>query len=99
MGSSKKKVQESRDLVKDLFLSRDSKREAEQRQAQFNKELEDLKKMSENRDEKNVDIQQEERKKQKKKSTAGTGRRDTILTGPLGVIGEPQTANKTLLGI
>lgn len=37
---------------------------------------------------------------QKKKGAVGEpGMRDTILTSPLGVPGQPQTAGKTLLGL
>lgn len=38
------------------------------------------------------------RKRQKARSAAAKGRRSTLLTGPLGLIGEPETAGRTLLG-
>ena len=39
------------------------------------------------------------RAQKRKGATGEPGTRDTILTSPLGVPGQPQTANKTLLGI
>lgn len=38
------------------------------------------------------------RKRQKAKSATAQGRRGTLLTGPLGLVGEPETSGKTLLG-
>lgn len=37
--------------------------------------------------------------KQKAKSASAGGRRSTILTSPLGIVGEPQTSGKSLLGL
>lgn len=42
--------------------------------------------------------QEEARRRQRALATGGRGRRDTLLTGPLGAVGEAQTARKTLLG-
>lgn len=42
--------------------------------------------------------QQAARKRQKALQAGAQGRRDTILTGPLGLPGQAETANKTLLG-
>lgn len=39
------------------------------------------------------------RRRQRLRALGATGRRDTILTGPLGVMGEPEIAGKTLLGL
>lgn len=47
---------------------------------------------------KDQELQKDARQRQKRLSAGGMGRRDTILTGPLGVTGDPQTTAKTTLG-
>jgi hypothetical protein len=37
-------------------------------------------------------------KQRKRRQAAATGRQDTLLTGPLGLTGEPASSSKTLLG-
>lgn len=50
-------------------------------------------------DEKKNKLQTMMRMQKKKGAVGEPGLRDTILTGSLGVPGQPQTANKTLLGL
>ena len=47
---------------------------------------------------KQAEVAGEAQKAQKKKAVAASGRRDTILTSPLGLTGEAPGGQKTLLG-
>lgn len=50
-------------------------------------------------DEEKERLQSIMRAQKRKGATGEPGTRDTILTGPLGVPGQPQTGGKTLLGL
>lgn len=64
---------------------------------QANKQEAATKKLAD--DEEKNRLQTAMRAQKRRGATGEPGTRDTILTGPLGVPGQPQTANKSLLGL
>lgn len=78
----------------------DAKRQAEQQAAEQNRLLEEEKKRQAEQESADAERVATQQARQRQRALAGgaQGRAGTILTSPLGVMGEAQTAGKTLLG-
>jgi len=74
-------------------LAQDDQRRADQQLKEFSK-LTEPKAVAE----KEKSVSGEARKRQQTLARQAVGRRSTILTGPLGIPGTPETSGKTLLG-
>jgi hypothetical protein len=74
---------------------KDLKEDAARQQADMERQIADRQKKEETN---SIDAALRARRRVASRSARANYNRGTVLTSPIGVIGEPQTANKTLLG-